>query len=116
MIYSQGALRVSPAAIVSGSLTLTAMSRGRRAYLLCAAILIFSSAASADHHLVKRALQEARCLPASLREVSRPGPNLVLEARCKGRGDRRITLLCTPARCVMDDHGSHAPDQDEDSP
>lgn len=84
-----------------------------RFMLAFAATLSSPTIASAEHHLVKRALQEANCLPASVDEVSRSGENLVLEARCKGSTNRRLILLCTPVRCAVDDHGRHAPEEDE---
>lgn len=87
-----------------------------RFMLALAATLSSPTIASAEHHLLKRALQEANCLPASVEELSRSGENLVFEARCKGSTNRRLTLLCTPARCAVDDHGRHAPEEDEDRP
>lgn len=84
----------------------------RTAFIVALALLA-PSPAKADHHLQKRALQEARCIPASLKQVSGDRDNVVYEARCKGARERMLLLICTASRCVIDDHRSHDP-EDED--
>ena len=64
--------------------------------------------ALADHHLQKRALQEARCMPASMREASRSGGNVAYSVVCDDAASREITLVCTPTRCVADAHSEHS--------
>jgi hypothetical protein len=79
-----------------------------------ALVLAFAgSPAFADHHLVKRALQEARCTPASLKQVVGPPGALIYEARCTGPSQRTLTLVCTSKLCFPDDHSAHGP-EDED--
>lgn len=84
-----------------------------RAPLIIVLALLAPSPAMADHHLQKRALQEARCIPASLKQVSGDRDNVVYEARCRGAKERMLLLVCTASRCVIDDHGSHDT-EDED--
>ncbi len=82
---------------------------------IAAAAALLAAPASADHHLLKRALQEARCTPREVREVSNAGGSFVYEARCIEGGNRVLALVCTATRCLADDHGRHSPD-DEDEP
>lgn len=81
---------------------------------LLAVLGLSADPAVADHHFVKRALQEARCLPASLTELTRNEGTLVYEARCRGAAGRVLTLVCTPARCVADDHASHDTNEEDE--
>jgi hypothetical protein len=75
--------------------------------------LIGASPALADHHLVKRALQEARCIPASLKQVEGASNTLTYLAVCTGASKRVLTIVCTSKRCFPDDHAAHGKD-DED--
>ncbi|NNM73930.1 hypothetical protein [Enterovirga aerilata] len=69
--------------------------------------------AAADHHHLKRALQIARCLPQQVREVTSTGETSVYEVECREGAGRVLTLVCTQARCLVDDHGRHANEEDE---
>lgn len=69
--------------------------------------------ALAQHHIVKRALQTAGCIPAQLRQIPTGGGTLVYEARCRGGADRVVNLVCTPTRCLVDEHSRHADEEDE---
>lgn len=82
---------------------------------IAATAAILATPAAADHHLLKRALQEARCTPREIRELPGSGGNLVYKARCMEAGDRVLALVCTPTRCLADDHARHSPDE-EDKP
>lgn len=37
------------------------------------------------------------------------------EARCTGAAKRALTLVCSPTRCVADEHASHDADAEEDA-
>ena len=77
-------------------------------------IPLISTAAMGDHHLVKRALQEAKCIPQSVQTVQGSAPNLVLEASCLGGPERKVTIVCTRTRCLADDHEAHGPGEDDE--
>jgi hypothetical protein len=64
--------------------------------------------AMADHHLEKRALMEARCIPAEFREAARVGAQVAYEVVCNDAAARRITLVCGPTRCAVDAHSEHS--------
>jgi predicted dinucleotide-utilizing enzyme len=81
--------------------------------VLASLALVGASPALADHHLVKRALQEARCTPASLKQMDGASGTLVYQAVCSGAAGRVLTIVCTTERCFPDDHAAHAQD-DED--
>lgn len=89
----------------------------RYGMLACAAaaMLVAPMPAAADHHLVKRALQEARCIPATFRRTDEQGRPSTYTVECRGRPRRTLTLVCTAARCFVDDHRGHERD-DEESP
>lgn len=85
-----------------------------RLLVLCAAALLAAVApARADHHLQKRALQEARCLPRSVDEISRSNDNVAYLVICSDASARRLVLVCTPSRCLADPHGEHDDGEDE---
>lgn len=81
---------------------------------IAAAAAVLVTPAKADHHLLKRALQEARCTPREVREIAKDGLNLVYEARCREAGDRVLAVVCTSTRCLAGDHGRHSPDEEEE--
>ena len=69
------------------------------------------AAAAAPHSMVKRGLQEARCIPASLTEAVRAGGRVAYEVTCRGATHRTLVLVCTPTRCFPDEHGEMAEDE-----
>ena len=79
-------------------------------------VLAAAYGARAEHHLVERALQEARCIPASVRETSRSGGSVTYAAECRDASRRALTLVCTLSRCFIDDHGAHDREIEEDDP
>ena len=82
--------------------------------ILVATAAVLVTPANAGHHLLKRALQEARCTPREVREIAKDGVNLVYEARCREAGDRVLAVVCTSTRCLADDHGRHPPDEEDE--
>lgn len=62
-------------------------------------------ASAAPHSLVKRGLQEASCIPASLVEAVRAPGRVAYDVTCRGAVRRTLVLVCTPTRCFPDEHG-----------
>lgn len=83
-----------------------------RACLSLLALSVSGVPAFADHHLEKRALMEARCIPAEMREASRAGAHVAYEVTCNDAAARRITLVCGPTRCAVDAHAEHSEDDE----
>lgn len=75
-------------------------------------VLAFPTNVLADHHHLKRALQVARCLPQDVREVSSLKETVVYEASCREGSGRVVTLVCTPTRCLVDDHSRHSDEEE----
>ena len=80
--------------------------------LIAVAILLFGgeAASAAPHSMVKRGLQEARCIPASLVEAVRANGRVAYEVTCSGPYRRTLVLVCTPTRCFPDEHGETSED------
>lgn len=57
----------------------------------------------ADHHHLERALQEARCVPRSTRQIWKQGATTVYAISCLGDAPHRITVTCTGQRCFEND-------------
>lgn len=71
---------------------------------LLAGLIWCGAASAAPHALVKRGLQEARCVPASLVEAIRSRGTIAYEVVCREAPDRKLVLVCTPHRCFPDEH------------
>lgn len=84
----------------------------RRLAIVVLAASMPGASALADHHLQKRALMEARCIPSAIREASRSGANVAYEVVCGDAAARRLTLVCGPSRCSVDAHSEHFEDDE----
>lgn len=84
----------------------------RRALILIPALLISIVEARADHHLLERALQESRCIPKEVRQVTNGNMRTIYEVECRQAKKRYLTVICSPVRCIVDAHGDH---DDEDN-
>lgn len=56
---------------------------------------------------LKRALQEARCIPASVKEIQASPRRTVYSVTCRGGTPRQFTAICTVTGCFMDAHSEH---------
>ncbi|WP_407521946.1 hypothetical protein [Methylobacterium oryzisoli] len=72
-----------------------------------------ASPALADHHRLKRALQDARCIARSTTVVERQGALTVYDVTCLGPEPDRVLIVCNGRVCRPDD-----PDdgRDEETP
>lgn len=91
-------LRPQRAAVVAG------------AFLFC--LPLGSGAVRADHHLLKRALQEARCIPASATRVAGEASVTAYEVVCRG-APRNLVVVCDARACRAEtaDHHDRADDE-----
>lgn len=73
-----------------------------------------ASPALADHHRLKRALQDARCIARSTVVVMRQGALTVYDVTCLGPVPDRVLIVCNGRVCRPDDPAHHS--QDEETP
>ncbi|WP_244424699.1 hypothetical protein [Methylobacterium nodulans] len=79
----------------------------RRRLLLALAALLATAPAQADHHLLKRALQQAGCIPRATTQVLRDGARAIYDVTCLGPDPDRVTIVCTGRVCLPDNPDHH---------
>ena len=63
--------------------------------------------ALADHHRLKRALQNARCIPMKTVVVQHQGAMIVYDVDCVARSPDRVFVICNVRVCLPDDPDHH---------
>ncbi|MFE1597275.1 hypothetical protein [Methylobacterium sp. ID0610] len=85
--------RLVPARRVAQGLALTAM--------------VIAAPAQAGHHQLKRALQQAGCIPRATSILLRDGPRSVYDVICLGTTPDRVIIVCTGRLCMPDNPDHH---------
>ncbi|GJD98728.1 MULTISPECIES: hypothetical protein [Methylobacterium] len=78
-----------------------------RLALLALGAMLAAGPAQADHHLLKRALQQAGCIARSTSLIQRDGPRTVYDVTCLGSTPDRVIVVCTGRICLPDDPRHH---------
>ncbi|QRE78154.1 hypothetical protein F1D61_32505 (plasmid) [Methylobacterium aquaticum] len=68
--------------------------------------------AQADHHQLKRALQDARCIPVKTTVTQHQGTMIIYDVDCLGRSPDRVFVVCNGRVCMSDDPSNHSSDDD----
>ncbi|WP_053080493.1 hypothetical protein [Methylobacterium variabile] len=85
-----------------------------RLTLLSVGTMLAIGPAQADHHLLKRALQQAGCIARNTTLVLRDGARSVYDVTCLGLSPDRVLVVCTGRVCLTDDPDHH--DADGETP
>jgi hypothetical protein len=64
--------------------------------------LIIAEPAWATHHLLKRALQQANCIPHATQQILNDGVRAIYDVTCVGSSPGRVTIVCTSFICLRD--------------
>ena len=83
-----------------------------RLALLALGAMLAVGPAQADHHLLKRALQQAGCIARDTTLVLRDGARTVYDVTCLGRFPDRVLVVCTGRVCLPDDPDHHSADDE----